>query len=158
MPLPSYAVKHQVSKDNPSISTKLAFIKVAPLSYTSNHEGKLAEKGKFIYVIEVIEDKKTRRMTYWLSYKYRAFRAEEMPGGDKWDPTGTGKNKFIYKNTPMSGSIAEGLYFKKSVQIKDLAFLDWYRPLCGMREIKAEFIPVLEKLFDDPSNDAQEYE
>lgn len=156
MPLPSYAVKHQVSKDNPSLSSNIATIRVTPYSYTSNLEGKLAAKGEYIYVIETRYNKKTKT-TYWLGYKYRAFNAEERLGGLKWNPTG--KKEFKYKNTAKIGSPAQGFYFKEPVEIKDSMFINWYlEATWGMLEIKAEFIPVLDKLFEDPSNDAQEYE
>ena len=147
----SYAVKHVVAKTSDLLSLNLSEISTAPCSYTSKKtEANRAADGNYVYVIEVHTERKPYKKIYRLAYKYRAFEVIELDKGALW------KNKYRFKNTVKLDRIAEGTYFEEPVEIKDLSFYVWYLKKCqGMCKIDPLFVPILDALFDTPSNNAR---
>lgn len=142
----SFAVKHIVKEQGPLISI-LKAVRKQPYSLTSKeHEARLAAQGRNVYVIEVLVEL-TQRI-YLLGYRYRAWECYEGAGGALW------KGRFKFKNAAKS-SLSEGIYFDRPIVIVDADFNEWYKgETLGMTEIPEKHVAVLERLIDDPANNA----
>ena len=146
MPL-AFLVKHNPAKHGP-LSSHLSSYKTSPESLTNlGGFSKQAAEGNVIYVVE--NRPQSKKITYWLGYKFVSTASIEYTPPDKWE------KEFKFKNVSTPPIPANGTYFETPVLITNSRLKDWLKGCQGMTKIPDDCVKLLDAVFTSAGSDAK---